>query len=172
MSAWFLSKLNIDLIVQGAIQIGLRAYLPPANEPQTITEENASALGRMLWEENARSVAFRYRNDGNDSAANYEMAREYVYAKRRPPGDVDQILSGVALLKLTQCLNYQACECSDYQQSNAALALNAMIGRLLTAGHLNGGTGPRTPWERAPWGATEANFKQCFVAANCWSDVA
>lgn len=174
MSAWFMSKLNIDLIVQGAIQIKLRCFLPPWNEPQIITRENADAFGRMLWTENARSVAHRYPADENENADNHEQARAYIYEEQSPSAgrETSQALSGVALLKLVQCLGYQSCERSDHQHSNAALAINALIGRLLTAGHLSGGTGPGTPWDRAPWGATPSNFARCFVAANEWSAVA
>jgi hypothetical protein len=171
MSAWFMSKLNVDLIVQGAIQMELRCFLPPWNEPQVITRENADAFGRMLWQENARSVAARYPNAADEHRDNEDAARAYVFEPRQPPQADPRFparVHGVALLKLVQCLAYQSCD--DHQQSNAALAINTMAGRLLTAGHLSGGTGPGTPWDRAPWGVTPNTLGKCF--AREWSEAA
>lgn len=161
MSCMFLNALTIDLIVQGAIQIKLRTYLPPANAPQTITAENADAFGRMLWAENARAYAARYTSESYNAehAENAALVTAYAFTSR--PG----LLRSVALLKLAECLDYQCNETGDYRDSNAGLALTAIVGRMLMAGALSGGTGPGTPYQAAPWGASgEHQFPQIFTA--------
>lgn len=53
----------------------------------------------------------------------------------------------VVLLKLAQCLNYQSCECSDYNRSNPALTLHALIGLLPIDREGN----DRRAYDVAPW---------------------
>ena len=65
MSAFLVDEIHINLIVTAAIDLGLVANLPPANDGVTITETNGEAFGRMLWAENARSVVYRYPLDDN-----------------------------------------------------------------------------------------------------------
>jgi hypothetical protein len=70
MSAFLVDEIHINLIVTAAIDLGLVANLPPANDGVTITQGNAEAFGRMLWAENARSVAYRYpRDDHSEQSA-------------------------------------------------------------------------------------------------------
>jgi hypothetical protein len=82
MSAFLVDEIHINLIVTAAIDLGLVANLPPANDGVMITQVNAEAFGRMLWAENARSVAYRYPRDDN-SELNAEVAG-YRF-KRYPP---------------------------------------------------------------------------------------
>lgn len=142
MSAFQISKTHLDIIVSGAIDLGFVAFLPPANAPVKITRANASAFGRMLWAENVRSVQYRYPVSltAQQRADELKAANEYEFAYY-------PFVQPVALLKLAQCLNYQSCERSDYNQSNTALALHALIGRLTIDGEGN----DRRAYDAAPW---------------------
>jgi len=73
MSAFLVDEIHINLIVTAAIDLGLFTRLPPANDGVTITQGNAEDFGRMLWAENARSVAYRYPLDDH-SEPNAEVA--------------------------------------------------------------------------------------------------
>ena len=93
MSAFLVDEIHINLIVTAAIDLGLVTHLPPANDGVTITQANAEAFGRMLWAENARSIAYRYPRDDNSElnaeAAGYHPVRPAdpdrpSFGKRRP----------------------------------------------------------------------------------------
>lgn len=125
MSAMFAGKSIIDLIVSGAIEMGLIAHLPPANGPVLITAENAIDFGRMLWTENRRALVTRYAGrcdpDGMaEQIAGYEL-RRFIGVK--PAG----------LYAVARFLDYQCDEDSSYARSNACLALRTIIGGVLTA---------------------------------------
>lgn len=166
MSCIFANALTVDLIVQGAIQIGLTTHLPPANAPQQVTAENADAFGRMLWAENARAYAARYPAERYraEHVENAALANGYTFTSR--PG----LLRAAALMKLAEFLDYQCAETSDYRASNASLALSAIIGRAVIAGALRKGAGIGTPYHAAPWGASNEQQFPLIFTADLWAD--
>ena len=63
MSAFFLPKTHIDLLVSAAVEWKLWAARPDAGGGLGETgAEHADAIGRMLWKENAASVRHRYQS--------------------------------------------------------------------------------------------------------------
>lgn len=72
-----------------------------------------AAEAATLAAENARSVAYRYR----DACEPVTVPAALIERWRAYP------LSPVALLKAAQCLDYQSCECDDYERTPAAKLL-------------------------------------------------
>ena len=151
MSAFLVDEIHINLIVTAAIDLGLVALLPPANDGVTITQGNAEAFGRMLWAENARSVAYRYpRDDHSEQSAEVAGYR----FKRYPP------LTPHAAAKIIAAYNYQACETPDYDETPAAHAVAAFAPLL----PVYGGANERPEFARIPWGIDdETAARKCFA---------
>jgi hypothetical protein len=58
VSAYFVDKLHIDVLVSGAIDFACAARLAKGGDLIIAIEENGTELGKMLWAENARSVNY------------------------------------------------------------------------------------------------------------------
>lgn len=109
-----------------------RETLPPGDL------EQHQRLGQMLWDENAKSVAFRYPGD------------------RSPPGPIgcdcqysDDVprfprFDPVQVLKACDCYEYQSCEHREWATSEANAYIDALRGAAWTS--LPG-------YEDAVWGA-------------------
>lgn len=98
MSAWWTSKRHIDKIVTAAIGLGL------------ISESEATATGKMLRAENAKSLLTRYSDDPEMYASDVDG---YVFR-----ADPDENLPAVHLA--LHSYDYQSCESDDYMDSEAA----------------------------------------------------
>ena len=148
MSAFLVDEIHINLIVTAAIDLGLVANLPPANDGVTITDANAEAFGRMLWAENARSVAYRYpRDEQSAEVAGYRF-------RRYPP------LTPHAAAKIIAAYNYQACETPDYDETPTAYAVAAFAPLLPVCS----GANERPEFARIPWGIDDENAaRKCFA---------
>lgn len=70
-----------------------------------------------LAAENARSVAYRYKDSCEPVAVPVDLIERW----RAWP------LSPVALIKAVQCLEYQSCECEDYERTAAARLLRGIM---------------------------------------------
>jgi hypothetical protein len=82
MSAWVVSKHHIDLLVSAAIDQGISIKLENLSVPETATEENAQAIGAMLWAENIRSVVYRYSLSGKEEERQYQQElNEYRFSR-------------------------------------------------------------------------------------------
>jgi len=73
-------------------------------------------LATILYRENVRSVQHRYPNDSFESPERLMIGRY-----RR------QIADPVQLLKMCQCLDYQSCETTEWEQSTAYKILQSII---------------------------------------------
>lgn len=71
-----------------------------------LRSDNADEVGRMLWQENHRSVSYRY--------SEAQVCREYVFVQRLP-----RPLDPVAVLKAAKCYEYQSEECADWRDTEA-----------------------------------------------------
>jgi hypothetical protein len=151
MSAFLVAEIHINLIVTAAIDLRLVTNLPPTNDEVTITEANAEAFGRMLWAENARSVAYRYPQDDNS-----ELGAEVAgYRFRRYPP-----LTPHAAAKIIAAYAYQACETPDYDGTPAAHAVAAFAPFL----PVYSGVHERPEFARIPWGIDdETAARKCFA---------
>jgi hypothetical protein len=105
--------------------------------------EDFGRIAHELWSENARSVGFRYAASKSDlgiegAAPEYARKGAAAYAVVWTPAEL-----GCA----AQCLEYQSCECDDWQSTGAAEIL-----RRLKDSIIRGLPG----YDAAPWGSLPA----------------
>lgn len=151
MSAFIVSNKHIDALLNAALQYGrseLRWYWPDypagagyergvaisaasvaiAQETEnTLTLENASKVGLMLLRENYRSVNHRYDENNMPNACRHTLGPAL------PPVHVLSLLAG---------FEYQSCEHSGWEKSEAKKFCDALQRRLIRA--LPG-------YDEAPW---------------------
>lgn len=130
MSAWIVSKKHIDYMVTAMVAHGLS------------TRAGADDLGRLLWKENLKSVAYRYPDDGDGDRPGPNDFRD---------GDVDAyvyeetpLLKGGALAKTLACYAYQSCEHPEWEDSLAASLVKQLRKQL--------GNVPYDDDDATPWG--------------------
>jgi len=115
LSAYIVDHDHIDALLSYGIQHHVR-YV--ANDACVeIGELNATEIGRILLDENERSVRYRYPgNDANDLPGSIgQDAAKYNF--RRWPHPVPALV----ILKACDGFDYQACETDNYEQSLAAV---------------------------------------------------
>jgi len=127
MSAWIVSKNHIDMLVRGAIRLGV------------ITSDQGTAVGRMLTNANKKSIRARYGADDEGAA----RVKTYWY---NPGGS--RVLSNVSLLKQASCYDYQSCEYVGYENGPA----HQFIVKLERALEALGVTRESEGFDSAPWG--------------------
>ncbi len=126
MSAWMVSKSHIDIMLRGMIDRGL-------------PEQKATDVGRMLWNENLKSLQYRYPNDGDGDRPGPVSFRDsdvetYEYT------DPGYGPSNAELRSILNCYSYQSCEHPGWESSDSY----DYVGDLLT----EIGEGPKS----GPWG--------------------
>ena len=105
MSAWIVSRAQIDALVLAGIQF--RVPFDPATSAGRIpTPAELAAAGTALWTENHRSVNHRY--DEDTAVPDYTPALPEV------------LLDPVAVVKLIACYAYQSCEHPGWDTSASA----------------------------------------------------
>lgn len=122
MSAYIVSDATIDALVTWAVGGG----------PNRVTGDDPNKVGQMLVDQNHRSVNYRYREDGQPPRYSY---RPYI----KP-------LTPVAIIKICNCYDYQACETDDYEKTPAGRMVDAIRSKAIR--QLPG-------YEEAPWGLPE-----------------
>ena len=95
MSAFIVNKTHIDAIVTAIVDC------PNINISRS--ESNIDLVGQILWDENFKSVNYRYSD--NEQAPKYSHRVKYV--------------SLAQAIKAISCLNYQSCEHPDYYESES-----------------------------------------------------
>lgn len=136
MSAWVVSKRHIDAMVQAGLETARRdggefTYYHGTRRCE-LDGDSADRVGAMLWEENKRSVDYRY-SETNE--------REPYTFQRRPS------LAPVVILKALDCYEYQSCEHDAWNTSEARAYCEALRKALIS--ELPG-------YNAAPWGLDEA----------------
>lgn len=109
MSAWFVSKAHIDALVTYALDHAIRP------------KPDGTALGRLLWEENAKSLRYRYSDA--DKAWDLADAQTYVF---RPA-----YVSSVDVFKAAQSYDYQSCEHPEWPTSDAKRIVDVIQASIL-----------------------------------------
>lgn len=99
MSVYVVEKSDIALIVEFA------------GQNQRSGRIGLSELGQLLWDENVKSVNYRY-NESN-------QAPRYVH---QPVAGIQPM----AVLKKIHCLEYQSCEHPEWEKSHAASILKQL----------------------------------------------
>jgi len=125
MSAYVVNKRHIDALVTGALGSNGRFdwNVEDAGEQfgwrqMRLDWTNADEVGAMLWNENVRSVRFRYPNDAGD-----ELPGPYGFT----PGDADaytlaplaEPLTPEELMLAIHGFEYQSCEHEGWRKSDA-----------------------------------------------------
>src|SRR3989304_3286724 len=100
MSAWIVSKEHIDVMIATGMQYGRHGWQGNLNWSvreegdgptayRELTYESADEIGRMLWNENVRSIEARYPDTAESGdypgpvSFDPEQADEYVYTPPR-----------------------------------------------------------------------------------------
>ena len=134
MSAWIVSNRHIDYLVTALIAAEL---IPPSD---------ATKIGRTLWRENLKSVAFRYPYDHSGTRpgpTRFEDRDVDEYEWQETP-----VLTGGALAKTVGCYDYQTCEHPTYKTSIAYRFVQD-LGRISNKDHVDY---PDDVPDDVPWG--------------------
>lgn len=123
MSAFTVNQAHIDALVLAGVQYRIVDALP----------DTMAELGQLLWDENYRSVNYRYSES--------EHAPEYRDPPRR--GIIGRRLVDAAIAKAVHCYEYQSCEHPEWRDSKAAQFCDALKAAVLRniAGY------DAAPWE-------------------------
>lgn len=97
MSAFVVSNAHIDVLVNAIAQYGVAGK----DVGRTVYRD----LGQVLWDENVRSVDYRYQ----------ECNTHDRYTLHTTEGDLDPL----AVLKAIDCYEYQSCEHPEWADSDA-----------------------------------------------------
>lgn len=125
MSAWIVSKKHIDVLVAAAL--GMEGVEP-------------NALGKMLWEENHKSINYRYSEKNAAPAYEFEV-----------PTTVE--LTPGLIAKQIACYEYQSCEHLGWEDSKARKFCEDLK-RSLVPNRVEADDAIRKlpGYEEAPWG--------------------
>lgn len=155
MSAYFVTKETIDLIVSGILEF--RSYVKTpgmahAMDPISVNI-NPNAIGKMLWQECAASVCYRYDLAETDDPERSDELSGYAEEISKYKFKQYNCLKPGPLAKLIANYEYQSCEHRSWEQSDAFEACKNLTDEL---------TRKLPGYEEAPWGADENN-----IAAFC-----
>ena len=100
MSAFLVSKNHIDALISTIEIAELRNY----NLEDASFNDIRNHIGNILWHENAKSVAYRYRENNPSPVYRFERLE----------------LPAIQVLKLCHCLAYQSCEHPTWNKSDAS----------------------------------------------------
>ena len=126
MSAWIVSKKHIDLLVTARVE-----YI---TDPVVPTE-----FGKMLWEENHRSVNIRYSE--HTPTPDYQW--QPIDLADYPP---------LCILKQIACYDYQTCESDDWNETEAYKAVTALAEAVKNRNGLSDDYSGEREYDNAPWG--------------------
>ncbi len=144
MSCFMVDKVDIDLLVDLALHGPSCAYRPGNGwgafhwywKKKGINVDDPNKLGQMLAAQNARSIRARYVDGGSEMIPDL-ADRGYAHSH------VPMRLTPVEALKHVRYYDYQACETSDWEETEAYAFCDALTSALVN----------RLPgYEEAPWG--------------------
>lgn len=130
MSAWIVEKGHIDVLVQAAIIEGL------------VPIGGADGLGRALWGENLDSIKSRYEGRYHDLVPEGCPDGYFFHGVEGP-------LDDRAVAKAIHCYDYQSCEHSEWEASEAYQLTSDLLEVLCER---NGGEDPFKGGGPFPWG--------------------
>jgi len=136
MSAFLVPADHIDALLTFAIDKRVSYFVAETSARVTITTANAEEIGRILFEENERSVGHRYGEDDPDEmpGSKGENCATYRFRYFAEP------VAPVVILKGCACYDYQACETDGYRTSLAHTIIRAVEAKAIRAlpGYENG----------------------------------
>jgi hypothetical protein len=113
MSAFIVNKEHIDALITFMVEKRVSYWNEATRERVNVTRFNATETGQILWDENFRSVNYRYHEDEKP-----EVYRFTYRLDRVPP---------VQIIKAVHCLDYQSCETDDWETTLAHRVLDAIL---------------------------------------------
>ena len=139
MSAWIVSKLHVDVLVYGL------------GTAEIVTGLSPTEIGQELWEENHRSINFRYAHHGvvDTPAYTYEVpTAERIQQAAEGGHQAAQVatltrIDNDLILGLVECYDYQSCEHPGWGQSRAKKWCDTLYSLLIATG---------ADSTNAPWG--------------------
>lgn len=156
MSAFIVSKAHIDALLTASVKrSGLYGPMRYHHDGETheARPDSLDAIGQMLWDENRRSVEFRYPDsddlpgslvsvqlaEGVEPLLMAEILAPYRYAplEHITPSSDPRLpshrrpFSPIEVLKLVQCFEYQSCETADWEESEAYAFCDALRGQMI-----------------------------------------
>jgi hypothetical protein len=122
MSTYLVTAGHIDALVSYCRAESLRFIVPAEGtmDGQGATlaatdDEGARAIGQVLFDQNARSLAARYGADDTGAAEGFAAAESYAFHPFPESSLTPAFIIGAA-----SCFDYQACECDSWNMSLAA----------------------------------------------------
>jgi hypothetical protein len=125
MSAFVVGNRHIDLLVAAALRWHADDKISywHAGQWHVGNETQENELGHILLAENVRSVNHRYEEQDPNP--------DYIYTWL-PTDEINAVL----ILKACNCYEYQTCETSDWEQTEAHAIVEAIVHKAIS--HLHG----------------------------------
>lgn len=117
MSAFIVDHAHINALVSYMVSKQVSYWTGKTRE--YVTRNNAEEVGRILLDENVRSVNYRYRDECDNDEKNQGSTYCFSYSLRP--------LSPVQVIKAVNCLVYQSCETEDWESTIAWRICQAII---------------------------------------------
>jgi len=122
LSAYIVDHDHIDALLSYGIEHDVRYVIRESNACVNICRTNATEIGRILLDENERSVRYRYPDCDVDELPGTIGQNAATYKFRRWP----TLLPALTVLKACDGFDYQASETPDYETSLAAIVIRAI----------------------------------------------
>jgi hypothetical protein len=123
MSAYVVEKNHIGYLVDAAYFLGVHYHYQ--GEWRRVINLERYALGQILWDENVKSVQYRYdETDRNNLPCACADAPDFIFdlpANTWPEEDYY-----LQVIQSCRCYDYQACEHSCYRESEAKAIIDAI----------------------------------------------
>lgn len=146
MSAYIVEREHIAYLIDAAERLASRqrSNFSWYHEGQRheLTDHETEA-GQMLWDENVRSVNYRYADSLPSTRTHLGLDEQEVYKHH---SKARLAIDPVQVLKSIRCLEYQSCETPDWEASSAHAFLRSLM--LYAISNLAG-------YEDAMWGAPQ-----------------
>lgn len=131
MSAYIVEQNHIEYLVD-ALFSPTNDMIPYLHHDLALDKATPDKVGQLLWEENHRSVNFRYKEKGETPRFKY---RGKCYAS-----------DPLQVIKSIHCYNYQTCEHPEWETSGVKKILGRLehrINSILTDGKIWGAPEPQ-----------------------------
>jgi hypothetical protein len=115
MSAWIVFPIHISYLVACALELAPDGFLT-FGKGRLLTPHTRDQIGRLLMDENVRSVQHRYDRDSFEDLpgpVDKSGIRDYRHI------ELDIEVDPIVLLKRIDCYAYQSCECPDWEDTDA-----------------------------------------------------
>ena len=133
MSAYFVHEGVLHSILGAAMRHGVQWPAPLDQEgirERDLHDPNPdqrqlnywSAIGRLLWRENEKSLRYRYSDAGQEWAEDFAAIDAFTF---KPQPDTDE-----AALECCEEYDYQSCEHDGWEASNAKAFIDALCAKL------------------------------------------